>query len=106
MTKTNNQKTAPGVISTHRLGVEIDDQEFRLRVKKMATEVIILSLRDIEKKPNGDKSNSASIIRNKECAIRWFNERSVDPFGYGWCLEYSELNPNLVRKIINRFLGA
>jgi len=82
----------------------MDNQEFMARVKKMATEIITLGLRDIKKKPNGNKTNRNKIKMNKELSIKWFNERSQEPFGYGWCLQYSELNPNLIRKLINRFM--
>lgn len=39
-------------------------------------------------------------------ALAWFNERSVEPFGYGWCLWLSEQNPNAIRRAIKRKLHA
>jgi len=34
-------------------------------------------------------------------AKNWFKEKSRKTFGFYWCLEYSEANPNLVRKYLD-----
>ena len=42
------------------------------------------------------------VRRNNKSSLRWFNERSQDFGGYGWCLITTGLNPNFIRKIINK----
>ena len=56
----------------------------------LAMHTIIINLHDILKK------------RHHNLALAWFRWRDETPFGYGWCLNYFSINPNLVRKIINR----
>lgn len=34
----------------------------------------------------------------------WFNSRETTPLGYGWCLGLSGLNPNVIRRSIDRIL--
>lgn len=46
------------------------------------------------------------LVENAFEAIHWFNERLTTPFGYGWCLEQSGMNPNDVRIGINRYIKA
>jgi len=57
----------------------------------LSMHTIIVNLHDILKK------------RHHNLALAWFHWRNITPFGYGWCLNYFPVNPNLVRKIIKRF---
>lgn len=65
--------------------------------KEMSVETIRLALLDIKKYK---KSNSPEKKHLADSAIAWFNERSQKPFGYGWCLVHSNINPNAVRSVI------
>lgn len=60
-------------------------------VRFLAREMIWQGLRDIQKRGNRHEGAEALI---------WFNERSLAPGGYGWCLGCSSMNPNSVRKFI------
>ena len=76
---------------------------------RMAFDCIKGALTDIRKLKNLDKrvfrGREKKVFEdNGKNAIKWFNERSEEIFGYGWCLHYSRLNPNSIRKIINRLL--
>ncbi|MCK9544589.1 MAG: hypothetical protein M0R03_21420 [Novosphingobium sp.] len=37
--------------------------------------------------------------------VWWFKERSQEPFGYGWCLDITGINPNKIRELINTVAG-
>jgi hypothetical protein len=79
--------------------------EYEYNIKRFTTEMIMLNLKDVK---NGDKitkHKGANMARkrNRIYALRWFAERSVAPCGYGWCLEYSSINPNLIRILLNSY---
>ena len=76
-------------------------------IKRLALAMIKQSIRDVrnykqrinnKKMPTWNK-NIATI--NHDEAMKWFNERSDEPFGYGWCLYVTGLNPRDVRKAIS-----
>lgn len=77
----------------------IDNQEFAIRVRRMAQEMIIVALRDIRKGKVNEK-----YLRYRKKAIVWFNRRDTNVFGYGWCLQQSRLNPNMIRRLIDKIL--
>jgi len=60
---------------------------------KLAKETIENALADIKQKWSPWE---------RLAALQWFNERSTRVFGYGWCLEYSGYNPNMIRRCIIR----
>jgi len=89
----------------------INDDEYKNRISKMAAETILVSLADIRrwsdmKKPKCKKDICLNVVRTryKNMALKWFNERSDGPFGYGWCLVLTGYNPNQIRKLINQYL--
>lgn len=43
-------------------------------------------------------------VRGRKNALKWFNERSGEVFGYGWCLSVSGMNPNVIRAKINELI--
>lgn len=63
--------------------------------KKLARALIMQALSDLKKNDE----------ENKRDALAWFNRRDTKAAGYGWCLHYSEMNPNIIRKYINEFTG-
>lgn len=71
--------------------------EERRKYRLIAIETIQGALNDLKHR----KVNNSHI---HDSAIQWFNERSTEPFGYGWALEYSSANPNAVRHSINKIL--
>lgn len=34
----------------------------------------------------------------RDRVVRWIEDKSREPFGFYWCLEYGKMNPNMVRK--------
>jgi len=60
-------------------------------IKRMAAGMIALAFKDYER-PKG---------KDYESAKKWFEEKGRETFGFYWCLEHSEWNPNLVRKHLN-----
>ena len=64
--------------------------------KAMARETIMLSLQDVKKKGN---------LNEGADALKWFNDRHTTPFGYGWCLQQSGMNPNDIRYGIDFYLS-
>ena len=87
---------------------KVDKEDYAYKISRLASDMIRVSLNDIKRGSQFTNSKSDTFLRNyrdKENALRWFNERSTSPFGYGWCLQYSGINPNLVRKTINLYLG-
>ena len=73
--------------------VSVDIEEYRNRVERIARDMILLMVKDIKK---------ANNPRNKKSALEWFNRRDTSPFGYGWCLKYTKINPNMIRRYINK----
>jgi hypothetical protein len=66
------------------------------KAKALATDLIIGALQDVRQK---------RFIRERKDALKWFNFRETTAFGYGWCLHYSNLNPNVIRRVINKLTG-
>lgn len=62
-------------------------------VKRLAAAVLEQALKDY-KVGKGTNFNDAK---------KWFEEKSRETFGFYWCLEHSEVNPNLVRKYLNEW---
>lgn len=63
-------------------------------IRKLAISLISSALIDL-KKPKPLKLD----------ALMWFNERSQFICGYGWCLQMSGGNPNIIRKSIIERIG-
>ena len=61
--------------------------------KRLAAAVLEQALKDYQ----------SGVGKNFEDAKKWFEEKSRETFGFYWCLEYSEANPNLVRKYLNEW---
>jgi len=60
-------------------------------IKRLAAAVLELALKDYNSKDED----------LRVAAGKWLEEKSRETFGFYWCLEQSEVNPNLVRKYIN-----
>jgi hypothetical protein len=73
--------------------------------KDMARETIMLSLADLERscRHGWEYHRKRQEAKHNEI-LNWFNIRSQAPFGYGWCLEQSGMNPNDIRLGINRLI--
>ena len=69
-----------------------DSPETELRIRLLAAEMIKTALEDLQK-PRSPYY---------EEALRWFNARMTEVFGYGWCLQQTSLNPNTIRREINK----
>lgn len=66
-------------------------------LKNIAKEFILLGLRDLKAKNN----RGSESMKNFESAKKWFEEKGRQVFGYYWCLNYSGMNPNALRKLLN-----
>lgn len=78
-------------------------------------EVIENALHSLYRKPNTKKCKYkakknplryaalqiARVKKERQDALDWFNERSQEVWGYGWCLSVSRLPPSFVRAKIN-----
>ena len=60
--------------------------------QRLAAAVLIRSLLDYNSRAN----------RIKTDAKKWFRAKSRKPFGYFWCLENAEINPNLVKEYLDK----
>jgi len=96
--------------------------EFKFALKRLAAEHIELALMDMSPQ-NKDKpkrkydAKNKKYIKRKEkvmqrmCrqkealrndAIRWVDENSRELFGFAWCVAMCGINPNYLRRLINR----
>lgn len=69
--------------------VKIETDDINAVAKRLAAEVLKQALEDYR------DSNSDEVKL-------WFQHESREPFGFYWCLEHSEVNPNLVRKFLKQ----
>lgn len=76
---------------------EMIETDIREVARAMGRETIMISLNDLK--------DRKTHFQERAEALAWFNERSMAPFGYGWCLEQSGMNPNDIRKGINLYLN-
>ena len=67
----------------------MDEETIGLRRLLMA--IIIQSLKDIQ---------SSDPEARKDAEV-WFQKRSVRPFGFAYCLEYSGINDRTVEHLLN-----
>jgi hypothetical protein len=73
-------------------------------VKRLAKDIIATSLNDLRSYDPGRNYHLSNIDKkNYDDALSWFKDGSASPMGYRWCLQYSELNGNLVKKAIKEF---
>lgn len=63
-------------------------------IKKVAQRMAIATLKNAFDDYKLGKGND--YIQAK----KWFKEKSQEPFGYFWCLEHGNINPNLVKKYL------
>jgi hypothetical protein len=75
---------------------------YRQGIKRLSAEMIMLAIKDFH--PGKNKDDRMGRELSRDLAVKWFNDRDDTMFGYGFCLEYSELNPNSLRKLINGVL--
>jgi len=73
------------------MSINIRTQGFDAGAKALATEMIALTIADLGK---------CKTRAEERDIIKWFDARSQEPMGYGWCLSVSGANPNSVRKLI------
>lgn len=76
------------------------------KIKVMAREIIenaLHELRSYRRKRHINNSAQQTAFRGFESTLAWFNARSDVTFGYGWCLHYSQINPNVIRSAINKY---
>ena len=69
-----------------------NDQEQSIRL--LGIDLIASAIYDLQTKRQGRKET-----------IDWFNSRSHTPCGYGWALQVSGVNPNMIRKAIIKAVG-
>ena len=89
----------------------VDEKEiFIERIRDFGSEIIRSSLADLSKKRHrmlsidGKKVKIVDFPYSNE-SLLWFNERSQNVFGYGFCLRRTGFNPNNIRKLINKELA-
>ena len=70
--------------------------ETEFGIREIAREMICQALKDVK----GVYRQQAACRKE---ALAWFRDRSERPFGYGWCLYYSGLNPKTLREQITKF---
>lgn len=78
----------------------VDIQE---AVRFIAREAIQEALSDVQYIKNVKWSPHPEVETGGVDALEWFNRRDTTAFGYGWCLEYSGMNPNTMRKLIETY---
>lgn len=82
-------------------------------LKRLSWDMIALALTDfrikIPKRPNRVKEKQCVyrnlLLQTKEYyedAKKWIEAKSRKPLGFYFCLQYSEKNPNCIRKYINK----
>ena len=81
--------------------------EIQIVAKALACEMIMLALSDLEnfgvhRMRFWESTEHTEFAKDALC---WFKQRLTTPFGYGWCLAQSEMNPNLIRRVINKLLA-
>ena len=73
------------------------------RYMDLAQQTIVQALADVRGYSHRARDWDGKCRRE---AMAWFNERSTKPFGYGWCLEVSGMNPNAIRDAINKYTNG
>lgn len=73
-----------------------EDRDILEIAKDLARETIMIALADLQ---NSFEPYEKPYVRHE--LLDWFNRRSMAPFGYGWCLTQSGMNPNDIRRGID-----
>jgi len=63
---------------------------------------VVKSLEDASRKNlDWDKDTKIFNLKKRYCeALKWFEDKSQETFGYYWCLEHAEFNPNRINEYL------
>lgn len=78
--------------------------EFQWLIRRLAAAVLEQAVQDLFARRQDKKHKSRIFDDNlRREARRWFDEKTDGLFSYKWCLQYANINPNAVRKYLNKF---
>jgi len=78
--------------------------EWEWQVRRLAGAVLEQAVQDLFAKKQDQKRKSRIFDDDlRREAREWFEKKTDCIFSYKWCLEYANINPNMVRKYLNEF---
>jgi len=78
--------------------------DLRVRPPKRKTPEIPLTSKQIKTRNQNAAAHKNVRQVRRDSALTWIEANSSECMGFKWCLDYSEINPNFIRRMIKEII--